>query len=37
MEYQEVLLLAKSLSKEEQLQLIESLSPQGQEEDTGAL
>jgi transposase-like protein len=37
MEYQEVLLLAKSLSKEEQHQLIESLSPQWQEEDTGAL
>ncbi|KAA6301160.1 MAG: hypothetical protein EZS26_002681 [Candidatus Ordinivivax streblomastigis] len=37
MEYQEVLILAKSLSKEEQLQLIVSLSPKGQEEDTGAL
>ncbi|KAA6306680.1 hypothetical protein EZS27_041657, partial [termite gut metagenome] len=37
MEYQEILILAKSLSKEEQLQLIVSLSPQGQEEGTGAL
>ncbi|KAA6318650.1 hypothetical protein EZS27_031370, partial [termite gut metagenome] len=36
MNYQEVLTLAKSLSTEEQLQLIVSLSPSSQE-DTGAL
>jgi transposase-like protein len=36
MNYEEVLSLAKLLSKEEQLQLIVSLSPSGQE-DTGAL
>jgi hypothetical protein len=34
MSYEEVLSLAKLLSKEEQLQLIVSLSPSGQE-DTG--